>query len=55
MKTASICLARMTGCWDPEFEGCLDLVDWNDGMDRWNGLDWNGGMEWNAARKAIEY
>ena len=28
--------------------GCLDSVDWNDGMERWNGLDWNGGMEWNG-------
>ena len=28
-------------------DGCLDSVDWNDGMERWNGLDWNG-MEWNA-------
>ena len=32
-------------------EGCLDSVDWNDGMEQWNGLDWNGGMEWNGMRK----
>ena len=27
--------------------GCLDSVDWNDGMERWNGLDWTG-LEWNG-------
>ena len=21
--------------------GCLDLVDWNDGIERWNGMEWN--------------
>ena len=27
--------------------GCLDSVEWNGGLERWNGMvDWNGGMEW---------
>ena len=28
--------------------GCLDLLDWSDGMEQWNGLDWNGGMEFEC-------
>ena len=29
MKTASKCLARMTGCWDPEFEPSVEeIVDY---------------------------
>ena len=34
--------------------GCLDSVDWNDGMERWNGtvewngMEWNGTVEWNG-------
>ena len=27
------------------FDECMDLVDWNGGMEWWNGLDWNG-MKW---------
>ena len=27
--------------------GCMDSVDWNGGMEWWNGLDWTG-MEWNG-------
>ena len=27
--------------------GCLHLVEWNGGMEWWNGMvEWNGGMEW---------
>ena len=29
------------------FAGCLDSVDWNGGMERWNGMEWNA-MEWNG-------
>ena len=26
--------------------GCLESVEWNDGMECWNGmLEWNGGIE----------
>ena len=28
---------------------CMDSVDWNGGMEWWNGLDWNG-MEWPDKR-----
>ena len=29
VKTASKCLARMTGCWDPEFEPSVEeIVDY---------------------------
>ena len=21
--------------------GCLDSVDWSNGMERWNGMEWN--------------
>ena len=30
--------------------GCLYSVEWNGGMERWNGtVEWNGGMEqWNG-------
>ena len=27
MKTASKCLAHMTGCWDPEFEPGVDSAE----------------------------
>ena len=31
--------------------GCMDSVEWNGGMEWWNGLEWTGlewtGMEWN--------
>ena len=23
-------------------QGCLDSVDWNGGMERWNGMEWTG-------------
>ena len=26
-------------------------MEWNDGMERWNGMEWNG-MEWNDSRNA---
>ena len=27
--------------------GCLDWMEWNGGMEWWNGMvEWNGGMEW---------
>ena len=28
------------------FVGRMDSVDWNTGMEWWNGLDWTG-LEWN--------
>ena len=24
--------------------GCLDSAEWNDGVERWNGMEWNSGM-----------
>ena len=28
-------------------EGCLYSVEWNGGMEWWNGtVEWNSGMEW---------
>ena len=32
------------------FLGCMDSVDWNGGMEWWNGLDWNG-KEWNGTAR----
>ena len=30
----------------PRLRGCLNSLDWNGGMEWWNGgIDWNGGME----------
>ena len=26
----------------PHISGCMDSVDWNGGMEWWNGLEWNG-------------
>ena len=27
-------------------DGRLDSVEWNGGLEWWNGLDWNGIVEW---------
>ena len=35
----------------------MDSVDWNAGMEWWNGLDWTGlewnGMEWNGTEGLV--
>ena len=37
-------------CGGPLIKGRLESVEWNSGMERWNGtVEWNGGMErWNG-------
>ena len=36
-----------TKCGTGITAGHLDSVEWNGGLERWNGtVDWNGGMEW---------
>ena len=31
---------------DDDSTGCLESVEWNGGMEYWNGMvEWNGGME----------
>ena len=34
-------------------DGCMDSVDWNGGMEWWNGLDWTG-MEWKCSTFALK-
>ena len=34
------------------YPGCVDSVDWNGGMEWWNGLDWTG-MEWNGMTRGM--
>ena len=36
-----------TSCAVNKLAGCLDSVEWNGGLERWNRMvDWNGGLEW---------
>ena len=46
-----MCETETDGQTEAETQGCMDSVEWNGGMEWWNGLEWTGlewtGMEWN--------